>query len=251
MLDSAPAVICAGVAVILSGMSKGGFAGIGALAMPVMALANPPLESAAVLLPILVVQDVVSVWSFRKSWDRTVLLVMLPGMAMGVLLGYLFAARVSESAVLGTVGALSLLFGLQRLWQERGNAVVLPSTSPRWLGVLFGIGSGFGSQVAHAGAQPFQMWVLPRRLPRDALVGSTAICFAFMNWIKVPAYLALGQFSRANLLASAALMPVALAATMGGVVLVRKVDPARFYRIIYALMIAIGIKLVLDGVGWP
>jgi uncharacterized membrane protein YfcA len=38
---------------------------------------------------------------------------------------------------------------------------------------------------------------------------------------------------------------------MRGVVLVRRVDPARFYTIIYALMIAIGIKLVLDGVGWP
>lgn len=128
---------------------------------------------------------------------------------------------------------------------------MLASTSPNWLGVLFGIGSGFGSQVAHAGAQPFQMWVLPRRLPRDALVGSTAICFAAMNWIKVPAYLALGQFSRANLIASAAMMPVALASTMGGVILVRLVDPQRFYRIIYALMIAIGMKLVLDGVGWP
>lgn len=251
MLSSAPAIACAILAVILSGLSKGGFAGVGALAMPIMALANPPVESAAVLLPILVVQDVVSVWSFRKSWDRTVLLVMLPGMMIGVVLGYLFAARVSERAVLAMVGGLSALFGLQRLWQERGQGAVLPSNSPRWLGVLFGIGSGFGSQVAHAGAPPFQMWVLPRRLPRDALVGSTAICFAFMNWIKVPAYVALGQFSRANVLASAMLMPVALGATCAGVVLVRRVDPARFYTIIYALMIAIGIKLVLDGVGWP
>jgi uncharacterized membrane protein YfcA len=94
--------------------------------MPIMALANPPVESAAVLLPILVVQDVVSVWSFRKSWDRTVLLVMLPGMMTGVVLGYLFAARVSERAVLAMVGGLSVLFGLQRLWHERGRAPCCP-----------------------------------------------------------------------------------------------------------------------------
>ena len=39
------------------------------------------------------------------------------------------------------------------------------------------------------------MWVMPRKLPRDTFVGTTAIFFACVNWIKVPAYVALGQFS--------------------------------------------------------
>ena len=110
---------------ILSGLSKGGFAGIGALAMPLMVIANPPLQSAAVLLPILILQDVVGVWSFRRTWDKVVLAVMIPGMTLGVALGYAFAARVSETAILATVGGLSLIFGLHRLWQDRGRAIVL------------------------------------------------------------------------------------------------------------------------------
>ena len=60
------------LAVILSGIGKGGFSGLGALAMPLMVIANPPLESAAVLLPILIVQDMVGVWSFRKTFDKVV-----------------------------------------------------------------------------------------------------------------------------------------------------------------------------------
>jgi len=204
------------VAVILSGLSKGGFAGIGALAMPLMVIANPPLQSAAVLLPILIVQDLVGVWSFRKTWDKVVLMVMIPGMTLGVLLGYLFAARVSETAVLATVGGLSFVFGLHRLWQDTGKAVALPVNAPRWLGVL---------------------------------VGSNALCFAYMNLIKVPAYIALGQFTPANLLHSAELIPVALASTFLGVILVRKVDAERFYTLIYLTMVGIGLKLVLDGLG--
>ena len=90
------------------------------------------------------------------------------GRAVGVGLGYLFAAQVSESTVLGALGAISMLFGLQRLWVERGGAIVLPSSSPDWMGFLFGIGSGFTSQIAHAGSPPFQMWVLPKRLPLSA-----------------------------------------------------------------------------------
>jgi uncharacterized membrane protein YfcA len=236
------------VAVILSGLAKGGFAGVGALAMPVMALAVDPVRGAAILLPILIVQDAISVWAFRHSWDRRVLLIMLPGMAIGILLGYLFAAKVAESAVLGVLGGISIVFGLQRLWVERGGMVTLPSNSPDWVGTLFGVASGFTSQIAHAGSPPFQMWVLPRRLPRDTLVGTTAIAFATMNWMKVPAYAALGQFTPANLTATAWLIPIALASTFAGVSLVRRIDASRFYTLIYVLMVLLGVKLLADAV---
>ena len=241
-------IVCAVVAVVISGLAKGGFAGAGTLAMPVMALAIDPVRGAAILLPILVLQDAVSVWAFRHSWDGYVLRVMLPGMAGGILLGYLFAASVHETAVLGVLGAISALFGLHRLWQERGGAIPVPSNSPAWVGTLFGVMSGFTSQIAHVGSPPFQMWVLPRRLPRDTLVGTTSISFAAMNWLKVPAYAALGQFTRDNLLATAALVPVAVGATFAGVRLVRRVDPERFYRLIYCLMVLLGIKLMIDAV---
>ncbi|KFG89653.1 putative permease [Sphingobium herbicidovorans NBRC 16415] len=239
---------CAILAVILSGLAKGGFAGVGALAMPVMALGIDPVRGAAILLPILILQDTVSVWTFRHSWDRHILTVMLPGAAIGIGLGYFFAAQVSETAVLAVLGLISTLFGLHRLWIERGGAVVLPSSSPDWVGVLFGVASGFTSHIAHAGSPPFQMWVLPKRLPRDMLVGTTAIAFATMNWMKVPAYAALGQFTRANLMATAMLVPVAVAATFAGVALVRRVDAARFYTLIYVLMVLLGIKLMADAV---
>lgn len=239
---------CAIVAVVISGLAKGGFAGAGVLAMPIMALAIDPVRSAAILLPILILQDVVSVWAFRRDWDGHILAVMLPGAAAGIGLGYLFAAQVPETMVLGALGFISVLFGLQRLWTERRGAIVLPSSSPNWVGALFGVASGFTSQIAHAGSPPFQMWVLPKRLPRDTLVGTTAITFAVMNWMKVPAYAALGQFTRANLMATAMLAPVALVATLMGVALVRRTDPARFYRLIYALMVLLGIKLMADAV---
>jgi uncharacterized membrane protein YfcA len=234
-------------AVILLGLSKGGFVGLGALSLPMLALAISPVRAAAILLPILIVQDVVGVWAFRKSWDGHVLAWMLPGSVIGIALAYLFAARVSEGAVLGVVGAISILFGAYRLWTDRRGAIGAPAKSPGWVGTLAGIASGFTSQIAHAGQPPFQIWVLPKRLPRDVLVGSTAIYFAATNWLKVPAYWALGQFSRENLLAAATLLPVAIASTFAGVWLVRRVSPARFYTAIYALMVLVGVKLVWDA----
>jgi len=234
-------------AVLLLGLSKGGFAGMGALSLPMLTFAIPPLQAAAILLPILIAQDVVGVWAFRKTVDWRLIGWMMPGAIAGILLGYLFAANVSEGAVLGAVGAISILFGAYRLWADRHGPAQLAKGLPDWLGAAFGVASGFTSQIAHAGQPPFQLWVLPRRLPRDLLVGTTAIFFAAVNWIKVPAYLALGQFTRENLLAAAVLMPVAIISTLAGVWLVRRVPAERFYAAIYWLMILVGLKLVWDA----
>lgn len=237
-------------AVLLIGLAKGGFSGLGALGTPLMALGiADPVKAAGILLPILIAQDMVGVAAFRKSWDRSVLLVMVPGAIVGIWLGYLLAASISAEAVMAALGAISILFGAYRLWTERGGRVALPSSSPAWVGGLFGIATGFTSQIAHAGGPPFQMWVMPRRLPRDVFVGTSAIFFALINWIKVPAYVALGQFTAENALASLVLLPLALLASLAGVRLVRKVPMDRFYTIVYALMIAAGAKLLLDGLG--
>ncbi|HEY0014508.1 MAG TPA: sulfite exporter TauE/SafE family protein [Allosphingosinicella sp.] len=237
-------------AVLLIGLAKGGFSGLGALGTPLMAIGiDDPVRAAAILLPILIAQDVIGVAAFRNSWDRSVLAAMLPGAVVGIALGWLLATRISTEAVMAVLGAITILFGGYRLWAERGGAMEAASSSPGWVGSLFEIATGFTSQIAHAGGPPFQMWVMPRKLPRDVFVGTSAIFFAIVNWIKVPAYLALGQFTAGNAVATAILLPFALAASLAGVRLVRRVPAERFYKIVYWLMIVAGAKLLLDGLG--
>lgn len=245
---SDPAVLIAAIAAVtLVGLAKGGLTGLGALGTPILALAMPPVQAAAILLPILIVQDAVSVFAFRRDWDRWVVGWMLPGALAGIALGWWFAAALDEHVVLALLGAITLGFGLYRLWIERGGRIVAPSRSPGWVGSLFGVALGLASQIAHAGGPPFQMWVAPRRLPHTLFVGTGAVLFAIVNWAKVPAYLALGAFDRSALLTSALLLPVAIASTLAGVRIVRRLDGRAFYRIVYLLMIALGLKLLWDA----
>jgi uncharacterized membrane protein YfcA len=231
-------------AVVLMGLAKGGFAGVGAMALPLLALVVSPVQGAAILLPLLLVQDAVGVWAFRKNLDRDTLVLMIPSAAVGILLGYLLAAKVSPQAVLGVLGAISVVFAAYRLWISRGGRVPSPRRASPALGATLGIAAGFTSQIAHQGQPPFQMWVLPKGLPPTVLAGTTAVFFAVINWLKVPAYFALGQFTRENLLAAAALMPVAIASTFLGVWLVRRVNAQKFYTLIYVLMIVVGVRLI-------
>jgi len=247
MSDTALFYLLAIPAVILLGLAKGGFAGVGAIALPLLALAISPVQAAAILLPILIVQDVVGVSAFRRNWDREILLLMLPSALVGIVAGYLLAAQVSATAVLGTLGAISIVFATYRLWLSRGGHVPTTSNSPPALGVALGIAAGFTSQIAHAGQPPFQMWVLPKGLSPQSLAGTTAIFFGVVNLLKVPAYLALGQFTRENLMTAAILTPLAIVSTLAGVWLVRRVNPERFYTLIYILMIAVGIELLLKA----
>lgn len=236
------------VAVILLGMAKGGLAGVGALATPLAALVLPPATAAALLLPILIVQDVISVWAFRKTWDGWIVAWMLPGAALGVVAGWFYAERVDEARLMAALGAITLAFGLYRLWVERGERIVAASRSPGWVGSLFGFATGLTSQIAHAGGPPFQMWVTPRQLPHLTFIGTSSILFAAINWLKVPAYVALGAFPREVIVAAALLMPLAIVSTLVTVRWMKRMRPERFYVLIYLLMVALGAKLLWDGV---
>ncbi len=241
------ALAMAMLAVFVLGLAKGGLSGIGALATPLLALALPPATAAALLLPVLLAQDVISVWTFRRSWDRWIVAWMLPGAALGVALGTIYAAAVDERRLLLALGAITLGFGLYRLWLERGARQVAATTSPGWVGSLFGLATGLTSQIAHAGGPPFQMWVAPRRLEHLRFVGTSTMVFAAVNWMKMPSYLALGALDRQALTAAAALIPFAIASTLASVWIVRRLDSARFYRIVYGLMVLLGARLVWEG----
>jgi hypothetical protein len=238
--------LAAAPAVILLGLSKGGFSGVSVLAVPLMTLAVSPVQAASITLPILIVQDVVSVWVFRRAWDGRSLAILIPSSLAGIVLGYLLAARVSSSGVEFALGVISLVFGGRQLWIT-WRGVVREHKSSDVAGVAWGATAGFTSQIAHAGAVPFQIYMLPKRLERDVLIGTSAIFFAAMNWMKVPAYAALGQFTRANTATSVALFPLAVVSTILGARFVRRFDAERFYTLIYVLLVLTGLKLAWDG----
>ncbi len=248
LLSNPTTLVLACLAVIIVGMAKGGFSGMGALGTPLLAMALPPAVAAAVLLPVLLVQDVVSVWSFRQTWDKWIVGWMFPGAVLGVALAAGFSARVEERQLMLALGLITLVFGAYRLWIERGQRIIAASNSPGWVGTLFGVGLGVASQIAHAGGPPFQIWVTPRRLKHETYVGTNSVLFAMVNWLKVPSYLLLGTLNRQTLSAAAMLLPLAVISTLIAVRVIRKLNARRFYTIVYWLMVMLGGKLIWDGI---
>ena len=235
-------------AVILVGLSKGGFGGaMGFVGVPLMALVMSPVQGAAILLPILVLMDVVSLWTWRGVYDRQTLAVMLPGSVAGISIGWLTAAVVTADMVRFIVGTVAILFvarWLYHLVRHGSNHAAEPS---RAAGTLWGAVAGFTSFVAHVGGPPFQIYALPLKMDPKVFTGTSVIFFAITNAMKLIPYFALGQFDATNLTASAVLMPVAPLATLAGAWLVRRMRPEIFYPFTYGTVALIAAKLIYDG----
>lgn len=233
-------------AVIVVGFAKGGFGGgVSVLGVPMMALAIPPIEAAAIMLPILIVMDIVALIAWWRVYDRRSVELLLPACILGLAVGWAVAAIVTDAAVRLIVGAVALGFTLDYFLRGRWATEPRPHNAPKaW---FWGAVSGFTSFVSHAGGPPMQMYILPLRLEPRLMAGTTVILFAVLNFGKLAPYAMLGQFSTAHLAASAVLLPFAPVATWLGARLVRYISPDTFYRVSYAALFLISLKLLWDG----
>jgi uncharacterized protein len=232
-------------AVVALGLSKGGFAGIGMISTPLLALVVPPLQAAAILLPIILVQDAISVWIYRRTWSAWNLKVLLPGSIVGVGAAWLFAAYVSDAYIALTVGLIGLGFTLNTWIGGEAATAQRPSAAS---GVFWGSLSGFTSTLVQVGAPPYQIHILPQRLDKLTLVGTTIMFFALTNVMKIVPYAGLGQFSMRNIATSAVLLPLAIASNFLGIWLMHKTPTEMFYKISYGLMFVISLALIWQGV---
>lgn len=232
-------------AVLLMGISKSGFgAGFGALATPLMALAIPVPQAAAIMLPLLLVMDAFGVAALVKHCDRALLRFLLPAGLLGTAIGTVLFGLLSAQTVAAVLGALTLGFlAIRVLWPPRADA----PPPPRWLGWLLGATSGFTSFVAHAGGPPIGFYVLPLKLPPLVFSATLSVFFAVINLSKWAPYAWLGLIDSANLLTALVLVPLAPLGVWAGVRLVRHIPQALFYRLFHLGMLLTGLKLLWDG----
>lgn len=239
-------------AVILVGLSKGGLGGAMALlAVPLITLAIPPVQAAAIMLPILILMDMVGLWVWRRHSDAATLKIMLPGAAIGIGIAWLTAAWVTDDLIRLIVGTVALIFSLQYFWRRlhdrRTNTVTGPKGHNRPYGLFCGTLAGFTSFVSHAGGPPYQLYTLPLKQDPKTYIGASVRFFAVVNALKVVPYFALGEFDATNLKTAAVLFPVALLATVGGAMIARRLRAEVFYPLMYAFVLVTAFKLIYDG----
>jgi uncharacterized protein len=237
--------IAACVAATLVGMSKGGLPLVGMLCVPVLSLVISPVTAAGLLLPVFVLSDVFGLYAYRREFDRRVLAILVLPMTLGVAIGWATASVVPEQVVTLLVGLIGGAFALNLILRPRLASAGRASVAK---GAIWGTLSGFTSFVSHAGAPPYQVFVLPLGLSKTVFAGTSTIIFAYVNAIKLIPYYALGQLNTGSLRTALVLMPIAAVAVFAGVRLVKILPEALFFRLVTWALLAVSVKLIWDGI---
>lgn len=247
MIEQTPVVVSiAALSSFLVGMSKGGVPTVGTLAVPLLALVIAPVTAAALLLPIFIVSDVVGVYLYRKEYSARNLAILTPAALVGVGLGWLFSARLSGVFIGMLVGLVGVFFCLNVWLGRRGSATARPADVGR--GAVWGTLTGLASFVSHSGGPPFQMYVLPQRLPKLVFAGTATILFATVNAAKIVPYWQLQQFATFDLRLALWLALPALVGTVLGRWLAAAMPDGLFFRLIEITLFSVSLKLVWDYV---
>jgi uncharacterized membrane protein YfcA len=237
-------------AFLLVGVSKGGFGGgLGSLGVPLMALAVPVPQAAAIMLPLLMAMDVVGVWRFRRDWSRELMGILLAGAVIGTVLGYFAFRLLDEGWIRLLIGGIAVLFPLKDWVLAAVGRVAVPPAPNPVKGVFWSAVSGVTSFIANAGGPPLQVFLLPLRLDKTVFVATCAIYFAFLNAFKLGPYIWLGLLTAENLATSLVLLPLALAGIGLGIWLHVRVPDKPFYFWCNVFLFITGLKLVWDGAG--
>jgi uncharacterized membrane protein YfcA len=236
----------ASFAALLIGMSKGGLPLVGMMSVPVLSLVMSPVKAAVLLLPLYVISDMVGIWLYRRDYSLVNLKILIPAGIVGVLIGWLTASLISDLTIKFIIGVVGVSFCLQT-WFKRGQAEApLPASVPK--GSFWGALAGFTSFIAHAGGPPFQVFVLPQKLPKAEFAGTATILFAVINLAKIGPYQNLSPYSMEDLTKAAVLIPFALAGTYLGAYLTRRIADAWFFKLVQTGLFLVSIKLIADAV---
>ncbi|MGJ8527971.1 sulfite exporter TauE/SafE family protein [Maritalea sp.] len=235
------------LAVFLVALSKSGLvSSLSFVGVPLLSLTMPVREAVGILLPVLLAMDVIGLIAYRREVHWPNLKILLPGAIIGILLGWVFFAYISEGTVRLMIGVITVIFCLDEWLPLRKTLAGLHPSKP-W-GWFWGSLAGFTSFVSHTGGPPYQIYMLPQRLKPTLYAGTAVVFFSVVNSTKLIPYAFLGQLSVSNLVRSASLIPVAILGMLLGVYLVRRISTDLFYKMAYVLAFILALKLIYDGV---
>lgn len=239
-------ILVAFAGVLLIGFMKGAFGGgFAIIGIPLLSTVMDPVTAGGLLAPLFIAMDLYALRYWKPStWSKPDLVLLLPGLLIGIGLGYLLFRVLDHRMIAIMMAAITLAF--VGLWFFRGAEVTpRPRSTPK--AISAGLTSGVTTMVAHSGGPPLAMYLLPLGLSKEIYAGTTSLFFTVGNAAKAVPWLLLVRPTAETW----ALMAICLLAIPAGVWLGWRLhgalDQRQIYRACYGLLVVTAMKLLWDG----
>ncbi|MBI5028878.1 MAG: sulfite exporter TauE/SafE family protein [Actinobacteria bacterium] len=224
---------------LLIGFAKTAIGGVAMLAVVLAAMVLQTKDSTGVVLVMLLVGDLVAIWTYRHDVDwRLIGRLVLP-VLIGVGLGAAFLNWVDDPVLKRTIALILLVLLVLGLWPDK-----LAAHRPA-VGMAYGGLAGFTTMVANAGGPPMNLYLLARRYDKLRFLGTTAWFFFAVNLTKLPLSIGIGIVRADTALLAAAMAPIVLVGTWLGRAVIKRIDQVMFDRLVTVFIAVTAVYLLI------
>jgi uncharacterized membrane protein YfcA len=240
---TAATIVVAFTGVFLICFMKGAFGGgFSIIGIPLLSIVMDPVTAGGLLAPLFIAMDLFALYFWRPStWY---LKLLLPGLVVGIGLGYLLLRVLDHRAIAIVMATITLIF--VGLWLVGGAKLTIrPRSSPK--AVAAGLASGVTTMVAHSGGPPLAMYLLPLGLSKEVYAGTTSLFFTVGNLLKAGPWLLLVRPTHDVWILMAACLPAIPIGVWLGWRFHAGLDQRQLYQACYGLLFLVALKLLWDG----
>lgn len=260
MSVSAAGFLALALGAVMVGFSKTAISGASTLAIVVFATVLPTRESTGALLVLLMVGDILAVWTYRGHAEWALIRRLIAPVLAGVVVGAFFLALAPVGWLKPVIGGIVVVMSLIQVWRmwtagraadpraaaadRAGNRVA--HAGHAGAGTFFGSLAGFTTMVANAGGPVMTLYLLRSRLEVTRFVGTMAWFFACVNVTKLPISIGLGLVRPQRLLLCLALVPAVIVGAVMGRLLISRISRTLFEKVVLAVAGLSGLYLMLS-----
>ena len=242
-------LIISAAAVVFAGISKGGFgSGAAFVSAAILATIINPGQAIGIMLPLLMLMDVASLKPYWGKWLKKESFYLVLGGLPGVAIGAWFFSIADANTLRILIGAISILFVLWHLAQNRNWLRKNGKNLPAWFGICSGVVAGFTSFISHAGGPPAAIYLLSSNPSKTEYQSTTVVVFWVINIAKAIPYAFLGLFTIETIMIDMALVPFAIIGVWLGIKWHYLIPESAFFLLTYILLFFTGLRLLWVGI---
>ena len=248
MFDSYSAIQLGGLilSAFLIGVNKTGIPGIGTLPVVILSILFPADFSTGLQLIMLCLADLMAVAYYRRGANWKLLVKLLPCALAGIALGDRILAYMTDNTVLSLAIGIILIL-LAGLHFYRTYCLKSENVPTHWSFTAgTGVVAGITTQIANAAGPVMALYLLAMRLDKKEYMGTAAVYFMILNWIKLPIFCFEGRISWESVKLDLPMIPVLVLGAAAGIWFVKVVPQKKFDTIIQVLVVISAMWLIVS-----
>lgn len=231
-----------GICALVAGMSKSGLKGFAMINIPILAHLYGGMASVGLLLPFLIFGDIFAVIYYRRNAEWKYIKRLFPFAIVGVIIATFIGKYVSDTQFRITI-AISILICLAIIIYKDMTGGKNSFTDKKWFSVSLALSGGFATMIGNAAGPIFNLYLMSMRLPKNVFIGTGAIFYLILNFLKVPIHVFYWKsITLESIQLNFIFLPILIIGAFIGKYIVKFI-PEKAYRIF--VMLVIGLSAIL------